>query len=112
MELLYLHHCCYFWFHNNINGVVPNDSGTAVLFSGPNKALIFFMSKLFDRKRKTIPFFLYLHHGKEHQIFGIRAIEAIQSGALLTKSIFKKASTNLKDDEGNEAEIYFFICSS
>jgi hypothetical protein len=38
---------------------------------------------------KTIPFlgwfFLYLHHGKEHQIFGIRAIEAIQSGATVDK---------------------------
>jgi hypothetical protein len=35
MELLYLHHSFYFWFHNNINGVVPNDSGTAALTSGP-----------------------------------------------------------------------------
>jgi 23S rRNA (guanosine2251-2'-O)-methyltransferase len=31
-------------------------------------------------------FFTILHHGKEHQIFGIRAIiEAIQSGATVDK---------------------------
>jgi 23S rRNA (guanosine2251-2'-O)-methyltransferase len=42
-------------------------------------------------------FFIYLHHGKEHQIFGIRAIiEAIQAGSTVDKVyIQKKQVVNL-----------------
>jgi 23S rRNA (guanosine2251-2'-O)-methyltransferase len=61
-------------------------------------------------------FFYILHHGKEHQIFGIRAIiEAIQSGATVDKVyIQKEASSELERlNEGNEAREYkFLICSS
>jgi hypothetical protein len=44
---------------------------------------------------KTTPFlgwfFIYLQHGKEHQIFGIRAIiEAIQAGTTVDKVYIQK----------------------
>jgi hypothetical protein len=38
--------------------------------------------------------FLYLHHGKEHQIFGIRAIIGIQSGATVDKVYIQKQVAN------------------
>jgi 23S rRNA (guanosine2251-2'-O)-methyltransferase len=39
-----------------------------------------------------------LHHGKEHQIFGIRAIiEAIQSGATVDKVYIQRKQEGTKD---------------
>jgi 23S rRNA (guanosine2251-2'-O)-methyltransferase len=45
-----------------------------------------------------VVFFIYLQHGKEHQIFGIRAIiEAIQAGTT-EQSLYSKVSSELMKD--------------
>jgi hypothetical protein len=56
--------------------------------------------------QKLVVFFISLRHGKEHQIFGIRAIiEAIQAGTTVDKVYIQKKEQRINErlNESDEA---------